>query len=271
MVRKAQAVRERILRDLARRRRTALQQVEQLRAGRERLLETYAVVRSIMDDAEAELAVAEVEARAAAEAAVVQLDEPEPTIEELEAEVVALRDEPPTEGPEEPEEADVAAAAPPEPVAEPEPAEPAAAEPGPAAEAEREPAVPVIDLRDRPAPAPEPVVTVAERRTSALRILRPAEPESAGAAVPAAEGDPAGSRPEVDDVFARLRADRAASAGPEDDEDDQAEDEGEVDGAAAAEGPEDVAGVAAMLLGPEGRFVTGQVIRVDGGRSAVAG
>jgi NAD(P)-dependent dehydrogenase (short-subunit alcohol dehydrogenase family) len=34
--------------------------------------------------------------------------------------------------------------------------------------------------------------------------------------------------------------------------------------------PEDVAGVAAMLLGPEGRFVTGQVIRVDGGRSTIA-
>jgi hypothetical protein len=83
-------------------------------------------------------------------------------------------------------------------------------------------------------------VTVAERRTSALRILRPAEPESAGAAVPAAEGDPAGSRPEVDDVFARLRADRAATAVPEDDGGDQ--DEHEVDGAAAPEGPEDVAG-----------------------------
>jgi NAD(P)-dependent dehydrogenase (short-subunit alcohol dehydrogenase family) len=35
--------------------------------------------------------------------------------------------------------------------------------------------------------------------------------------------------------------------------------------------PEDVAGVAAMLLGAEGRFVTGQVIHVDGGRGSVAG
>jgi NAD(P)-dependent dehydrogenase (short-subunit alcohol dehydrogenase family) len=35
--------------------------------------------------------------------------------------------------------------------------------------------------------------------------------------------------------------------------------------------PEDLAGAAAMLLGPDGRFITGQVIRVDGGRSAVAG
>jgi NAD(P)-dependent dehydrogenase (short-subunit alcohol dehydrogenase family) len=35
--------------------------------------------------------------------------------------------------------------------------------------------------------------------------------------------------------------------------------------------PEDLVGVAAMLLGPDGRFITGQVLRVDGGRSAVAG
>jgi NAD(P)-dependent dehydrogenase (short-subunit alcohol dehydrogenase family) len=35
--------------------------------------------------------------------------------------------------------------------------------------------------------------------------------------------------------------------------------------------PEDLAGAAAMLLGPDGRFITGQVMHVDGGRSAVAG
>jgi NAD(P)-dependent dehydrogenase (short-subunit alcohol dehydrogenase family) len=35
--------------------------------------------------------------------------------------------------------------------------------------------------------------------------------------------------------------------------------------------PEDLAGVAAMLLGPEGRFLTGQVIHVDGGRGSIAG
>ena len=35
--------------------------------------------------------------------------------------------------------------------------------------------------------------------------------------------------------------------------------------------PEDVAGVAAMLLGPDGRFITGEVIHVDGGRSTIAG
>jgi NAD(P)-dependent dehydrogenase (short-subunit alcohol dehydrogenase family) len=35
--------------------------------------------------------------------------------------------------------------------------------------------------------------------------------------------------------------------------------------------PEDLAGVAAMLLGPEGRYLTGQVIHVDGGRSSILG
>ena len=35
--------------------------------------------------------------------------------------------------------------------------------------------------------------------------------------------------------------------------------------------PDDLAGVAAMLLGPDGRFITGEVIRVDGGRSSIAG
>jgi DivIVA domain-containing protein len=216
MVREAQAVRERILRDMARRRRTALQQLEQLRVGRERLLETYGVIRSIMDEATAEVAVAEVEARAAAEAAVVQLDEPEPEIEELEAEVAALR--------EATEHGD----------GEGEATAPAAEEPGPLVEAEAEapvePEVPlpedepaeppapdadVVDLRERP---PEPVATVAERRTSALRILRPAEPETAPP--PAADGDDdeAPASP-VEDVFARLRADREAAHAPEPGED----------------------------------------------------
>src|SRR5215208_3568158 len=101
-----------------------------------------------MDDATAELAVAEVEARAAAEAAVGQLDEPEPTIEELEAEVVAMRETPPDEADAEPPSAPVAEQvaredAPPE---DPDvPAEPTAA-------AEPPPPAPVIDLRERPVP-----------------------------------------------------------------------------------------------------------------------
>ncbi|HET9691532.1 MAG TPA: DivIVA domain-containing protein [Acidimicrobiales bacterium] len=45
----AQAVREKILADLSRRRRVATVQIEQLRAGRERLLESYAVVPRTLD------------------------------------------------------------------------------------------------------------------------------------------------------------------------------------------------------------------------------
>ena len=35
--------------------------------------------------------------------------------------------------------------------------------------------------------------------------------------------------------------------------------------------PDDLAGIAALLLGPEGRFITGEVIHLDGGRASVAG
>jgi DivIVA domain-containing protein len=64
----AQTTRERILTDLARRRKLAAVQIDQLRAGRERLLEAYRVVRRTLDEVTAELERADVEARAAAEA-----------------------------------------------------------------------------------------------------------------------------------------------------------------------------------------------------------
>src|SRR5438309_1756442 len=69
MIAEAQVVRERIIGDLARRRRAAQIQIEQLLAGRDRLLETYKSVRGTLDDITAELAHAEDEARVAAEAA----------------------------------------------------------------------------------------------------------------------------------------------------------------------------------------------------------
>src|SRR5881227_1979631 len=69
MIGEAQAVRERVIGDLARRRRAAQIQIEQLLAGRDRLLETYKSVRGTLDDITAELAHAEDEARVAAEAA----------------------------------------------------------------------------------------------------------------------------------------------------------------------------------------------------------
>jgi len=65
----AQAARERILADLTRRRRIATVQIEQLRAGRERLLESYAVVRRTLEEVNDEFHRADAEARAAAEEA----------------------------------------------------------------------------------------------------------------------------------------------------------------------------------------------------------
>ncbi|MDP1806338.1 MAG: hypothetical protein Q8K72_14285, partial [Acidimicrobiales bacterium] len=90
MVAEAQAVRERVLRDLASRRKRARQQVEKLNAGRERLLEAYAVVRTTVDDATSELHTALSDARLAADAAARRVDEePEVTTEQLDAEIAA--------------------------------------------------------------------------------------------------------------------------------------------------------------------------------------
>ncbi len=67
MVGEARAIRERMLADLARRRRSGQVQIEQLRVVRERLLAAYDVVRRTVDEATAELDAAEPEARIAAE------------------------------------------------------------------------------------------------------------------------------------------------------------------------------------------------------------
>jgi DivIVA domain-containing protein len=68
MVQSAEATRERVLGDLARRRRLATVQIEQLRAGRERLLAAYLTVRRTLDEVTDELQRADAEARGAAEA-----------------------------------------------------------------------------------------------------------------------------------------------------------------------------------------------------------
>ncbi|MGI9022288.1 MAG: DivIVA domain-containing protein [Acidimicrobiales bacterium] len=62
MVGEARAVRERMLADLTRRKRTAEVQIEHLRLARQRLLEAYAVVRRTLDEATHELGAAEAEA-----------------------------------------------------------------------------------------------------------------------------------------------------------------------------------------------------------------
>jgi DivIVA domain-containing protein len=83
----AEAVREKILTDLARRRKLATVQIEQLRAGRERLLDAYLVVRRTLDEVTNELQRADAEARAAA-VAVGRMDRDEHT-----GELVDLRRE----------------------------------------------------------------------------------------------------------------------------------------------------------------------------------
>ncbi|MDE3206011.1 MAG: DivIVA domain-containing protein [Acidobacteriota bacterium] len=83
----ANTTRDRILEDLSRRRRVATVQIEQLRAGRERLIESYAVVRRTLEEVQTELSRADAEARAAADEvgrrlqrqAEVELSEKEPS------------------------------------------------------------------------------------------------------------------------------------------------------------------------------------------------
>ncbi len=74
LVFEAQGARERLLRDLARRGRIANAQVEQLKAGRERLLESYRNVRRTLDDVTDDLTRADAEARAAADDVATRLE-----------------------------------------------------------------------------------------------------------------------------------------------------------------------------------------------------
>ena len=96
MVTEAQTVRRRILEDLIRRRKVLRRQIEQLRVGRERLLEAYEVVGLTVEEATAELGVALPAAQAAAERAGRRLgpdvDEVAPDeLHAIEAEIDAAR------------------------------------------------------------------------------------------------------------------------------------------------------------------------------------
>ncbi len=89
MVAEAQAVRERVLRDLAVRRKRTRQQVEKLAAGRERLLEAYDVVRRTVGEATDELTTSLIDASTGGRcrrAAAID-DEPEQTLAQLDEEV----------------------------------------------------------------------------------------------------------------------------------------------------------------------------------------
>ena len=237
LVIEAQALREKVLGDLSRRRKLGLAQVEQLRAGRERLLDAYRLVRRTLDEVTEELSAAEAEARLAAEAAGRRVAaEAEVSVEELEAELTAGRDlvlEPAVE-------------------ADPE------AEAAPAAEAEAEAKT---DADGAPEAEAAPVVALEERRSSTLRIIRRpknggreepvelavvepsgedevvrvirpekgAEPEPVTVDEPATTAAPeepapveavvaaapdlaeAATEPDIDSLFARIKADRAAA------------------------------------------------------------
>ena len=92
MVVEAQAVRERILSDLARKRHEHRVEVEQLRVTRDRLLEALGIFRQGLDGWIEELIQAEPRAAAAAEQAGLRVAaQPESTVAELEAEISTAR------------------------------------------------------------------------------------------------------------------------------------------------------------------------------------
>ena len=94
----AQSIREKILTDLSRRRRVANVQIEQLRAGRERLLDAYLVVRRTLDEVTDELQRADAEARAAADAVGRRAaDDPGDMLVDLTTGAVAAQATPPAE------------------------------------------------------------------------------------------------------------------------------------------------------------------------------
>ncbi len=92
MVNEAQMVRERMLRDLARKRQTGRTQIEQLRAARDRLLDALTTVQTSLDTAIEDLVTSVPEARTAANRAGLRISsEPTPTADDLEAEIEAGR------------------------------------------------------------------------------------------------------------------------------------------------------------------------------------
>ena len=220
MVAEARALRERMLGDLARRRRSGQGQVEQLRAARERLLAAYDVVRRTVEEATAELDTAEPEARMAAEAVARRWEEepdnaprPEPrgelwspSLPEPAPRSMSLVSSSVAPSSREPPEAPVlatalfrpleeAAPSPPRPPLRPQTVADAVAgrlAPPPLAPAPPPPPAPVSEL----ATGEVPIVTVEPAVDAEL------SPDS---------GAPESSAPEssVDELFARIRADRA--------------------------------------------------------------
>ena len=193
MVQEAQAARERMLADLAKRKRAAQAQIEQLRAGRDRVLESLQAARRSIDDitvrfdaAEPGRGLADHSSPSPPPAAPVPLPAapPPPAVERpsLPSAPAVARPRPsPT----------LITTTPPEPAPEPEP--------------EAEPAVP------DPQPEPQPQVAE-ERRSSALRILRRNKP------VPAPERPELSQPPAGGDEGIRIIVPAAPVAAPSEDD-----------------------------------------------------
>lgn len=223
MLEEAKEIRAKVLGDVVRRRNVARVQVAQLRAGRERLLDAYRMVRETLDEVTVELGRAEDEARLAAEragqkAAAELAPETDAEIAALDPELLGepvsvdlAADEPEPALAVETDEADEAI--------EPEP-ESAAAEPEPDAATDADDAPAGDQLPEAPLDIVEPPSDI-----EAVRIIVPAveeaaateDPPDAEASVAAPEPEPA-SEPEppeaddaapVDELFARIRAGRA--------------------------------------------------------------
>jgi DivIVA domain-containing protein len=220
MVGEAQAVRERILKDLSRKRRAAASQLDQLLAGRERLLGAYDVVRGTLDEVTRELAVAEDEARLAAEVAGFKAPvDDEPLLAPEEPAAPPSPDETPTPSAVTSEPATTEAQAP-----EPPPEPPSSLDDRRSSslrllrrKAEvAEPPPPVDDgvegvriIRPlaavRPAPVPDPVAEVEPEPEPVDDAQPETEPEPDGMAA----AEPVTAEQPVEDLFARIRADRA--------------------------------------------------------------
>jgi DivIVA domain-containing protein len=224
MLEEAKEVRAKVLGEIVRRRNVARVQVSQLRAGRERLLDAYRVVRETLDEVTDELGRAEEEARLAAEAAGQKAtadladageEVPVPALDpDLMGEPAPIDlgpdlTEPLTLVPDPPAEvvADEPEAAP---APEPEP------EPEPVAVADEEADEDADDADASAVPGVPEVLTVVEppSEIEEVRIIVPADEPEPEAEAQAQELDtepepePEASKP-VDDLFARIRAGRA--------------------------------------------------------------
>lgn len=207
MLEEAQANRNRILGDLARRRKLAHTQVEQLRAGRERLLEAYRLVRTTLDEVTDGLVRAEAEARAAATAAAATAE-----FEPLPDEVPEPQpDEVPEPEPEpEPEErrlSSVRIIRRPKPEPEPD------AEPAPEAEAASAESAPEAEPEPQPEPVPGFVAVEPAPSDEAVRVFKPVPEPVPEPPLPEEEAAPEPSP--VDDLFARIREEVEPQREPE--------------------------------------------------------